>query len=169
MPTYFSFFWTRVWNCLCFIVQTHILHTNTRKRKGKKTELPPRWKWFQRHQQSQKPLTSHLIQHRALMLFPGRAATPYSYHFCSLCCCCQSSWMWQRDRLTMENIWHPQSCTHSLQRGLILRILTLTCWLWQTAKEFILKEIMLYSYGKSLFSLKTESCKEICSVLIHVL
>lgn len=58
---------------------------------------------------------------------------------------------------------------HSLQRGLIFPILTLTCWLWQPAKEFILKEIMLYSYGKSVFSLKTEFCKEICSVLIYVL
>lgn len=61
------------------------------------------------------------------------------------------------------------SVTHSLQRGLIFHILMLTCWLWQPAKEFIQKEIILYSYGKSLFSLKTESCKEICSILIHVL
>lgn len=63
----------------------------------------------------------------------------------------------------------PSSVMHSLQRDLVFCILTLTRWLWQPAKEFILKEIMLYSYGKSLFSLKTEFSKEICSILIHVL
>lgn len=63
----------------------------------------------------------------------------------------------------------PSSVMHSLQRSLIFCILTLTCWLWQPAKELILKEIMLYSYGKSLFSVKTEFSKEICSILIQEL
>lgn len=63
----------------------------------------------------------------------------------------------------------PSSVTHSLHSGLFFHILALTCWLWQPVKEFILKAIVLYTYGKSLFSLKTEFCKEICSILIHVL
>lgn len=52
MTTYFLFFWTRVLKCLCFIVQTHTLHTNTRRCKGKKIEPPPRWKQFQCYEHS---------------------------------------------------------------------------------------------------------------------
>lgn len=57
----------------------------------------------------------------------------------------------------------------SLQRGLTFHFLTLTYWLWQPVTEFILKHIMLYGYGKPVFGLDMEFCKETCSIFILVL
>lgn len=107
---------------------------------------------------SQNPVTLHLRQHKAHTLFPPNAVPASSYQRWHLRCRCLPPWTWW---------WGIDCTTHwtslvmsSLQRVLTIHFLTLTCWFWQPAAEFLLKDIMLYGYGKSVLGLDTEFYKK---------